>query len=189
MSRVPPALAKALGVVVLAVAAGTAGQYAKGPSEEVLLAMEIGAYYESSGRHIGYPYVDKIGRGQPWTVCNGITGPEVVPGHYYTPDECKALELPKYLAAEKAAKRLFVYWGTYSKWVRAAMIDMIFNLGETKVAGSTLLTKANAGDLDGVCAQMPRWVNGTKDGKPVRLPGLVDRRGTTEELCAQWGRQ
>jgi GH24 family phage-related lysozyme (muramidase) len=76
--------------------------------------MDIGAYYESSGRHIGTPYVDKVGKGQPLTVCNGVTGPEVVAGRYYTKTDCMRLELPMYLAAEAAAKRMFRHWSTYN---------------------------------------------------------------------------
>ncbi len=192
MSRVPAALRNRLIALTVAIAAGTAGvgTYvgASQPSAEVLLAMEIGAHYESGGRHIGTPYVDKIGKGQPLTVCNGITGPEVVAGRYYTPDDCKRIELPRYLEAERAAKRLFRFWSTYNVWVRASIIDMLFNLGEPKVATSTLLAKGNAGDLAGMCAQMPRWVYGTVNRQPVRMPGLIGRRGTTEELCADWGR-
>ncbi len=192
MSRVPAVLRNRLLALALAIAAGTAGVSTyvgdQQPSEAVLLAMEIGAHYESGGRHIGTPYVDKIGKGQPWTVCNGITGEGVVPGRYYTESDCKKLELPRYLEAERVAKRLFRQWSTYNKWVRASMIDMLFNLGETAVASSTLLRLANAGDLVGACAQMPRWVMGTVNRQPVRMPGLVDRRGTTAELCAEWGR-
>jgi lysozyme len=35
---------------------------------------------------------------------------------------------------------------------------------------------------------MPRWVYGTVAGQRAKLPGLVDRRDTTRELCADWGR-
>ena len=80
---------------VLALAIGAAGgvtthyavQPAK-PSAAVTLAMELGAYYESGGRHIGTPYIDKIGKGQPLTVCNGVTGSDVVAGRYYSPADC-----------------------------------------------------------------------------------------------------
>ncbi|WP_375708228.1 glycoside hydrolase family protein [Delftia acidovorans] len=50
------------------------------------------------------------------------------------------------------------------------------------------LSATNAGQLDAACQQMPRWVYGTVNGVPTRLPGLVDRRDATRELCAQWGR-
>ncbi len=169
-------------------ASGTAYVASQQPSAEVLLAMELGAHFESSGRHIGTPYVDRLGRGQPLTVCNGITGPEVVAGRQYSREDCKRLELPRYLQAERDAKRLFVHWATYNVWVRASILDMIYNLGVQAVADSSMRRLANAGDLVGACAQMPRWVYGTVAGQRARLPGLVDRRDTTRELCAEWGR-
>lgn len=172
----------------VAAAGGAATHYASQPSAAVVLAMELGAYYESSGRHIGTPYVDKLGKGQPLTVCNGVTGPEVVANRYYTPDDCKRLELPKYREAERAAERMFVHWATYNVWVQASIIDMIYNLGAAALQGSTLLAKGNAGDLIGMCEQMPRWVRGTVNGQKTVLPGLVDRRDATRELCAEWGR-
>ena len=158
------------------------------PSAAVQIAMEIGAHYESSGRHVGVPYRDMIGKGQPWTVCNGVTGAGVVPGRYYTPDDCKRLELPIYLAAEREARRMFTRWEGYNVWVQASFIDMIYNLGAPTVAASTMRTQANAGNLHSACTQMLRWVMGTVNGAKVRLAGLVDRRGATSELCAEWGR-
>lgn len=190
MSKIPAVLRNKLMALALGIAVGATTFVAvDGPSPEVLLAMEIGAHYESSGRHIGKPYVDKLGKGQPLTVCNGVTGPEVVAGRYYSKDDCHRLELPKYLAAERAAKRLFVHWGTYNQWVRAGVIDMLYNLGEATVAASTQRAQANAGQPFEVwCPQMQRFVYGTVNGKKTQLPGLIDRRGTTAELCAQWGR-
>lgn len=171
-------------------AVGTTGALYVGnqPSAEVILAMELGAYFESSGKHIGKPYVDRVGKGQPLTVCNGVTGQEVVAGRYYSPDDCKRLERPKYLEAERAAKRLFKHWVLYNVWVRASLIDMIYNLGEAAVAASSMRTLANAGNLAAACAQMTRWVYGTVSGQRVILNGLVDRRQTTAELCSDWGR-
>ncbi|CAN7676706.1 glycoside hydrolase family protein [Pseudorhodoferax sp. LjRoot39] len=172
----------------VALASGTAYVASQQPSAEVLLAMELGAHFESSGRHIGTPYVDRLGRGQPLTVCNGITGPDVVAGRTYTREDCKRLELPRYRDAEKQAKARLRYWDTYNAWVRASFIDMVFNLGAGALDGTTIQRLANAGDLAGACAQMPRWVYGTVSGQRTRLPGLVDRRDTTRELCAEWGR-
>jgi lysozyme len=169
-------------------AAGVATYQAQQPSAEVQLAMELGAHYESSGRHIGTPYVDKLGKGQPLTVCNGVTGPEVVAGRYYTPEDCKRLELPRYLDAERRAKAALTHWATYNVWVRASIIDMVYNLGPAVLGDTTLVRLGNAGDLVGMCQQMTRWVRGTVNGQSVVLPGLVDRRSATRELCAEWGR-
>lgn len=186
------ALRKKLLAVATAAAVAGVGTYAARqpdqPSAAVQIAMEIGAHYESSGRHIGVPYRDMIGKGQPWTVCNGVTGAGVVPGRYYAPEDCKRLELPIYQAAEREGRRQFTRWDGYNVWVQASIIDMIYNLGAPTVAGSTMRTLANAGDLLGACRQMLRWVMGTVNGVKVRMAGLVDRRETTTELCAEWGR-
>ena len=154
----------------------------------IVLAMEMGALYESGGRHIGKPYRDAIGKGQPWTVCNGITGPEVDPSRYYTPEDCKRLELPRYIQAFTEARRHLKFWDQYNVFVQASFIDMIFNLGITSLRTSTAFTLANNGNLDGACMQMPRWVYGTVEGARVKLAGLVGRRETSRELCAEWGR-
>jgi lysozyme len=169
-------------------AAGVATYQAQQPSAEVQLAMELGAYYESSGRHIGTPYVDRLGKGQPLTVCNGVTGPEVVAGRTYSREDCKRLELPRYLEAERLARAALRHWDSWNVWVRASLIDMVYNLGPSVLVGTTLVRLGNAGDLVGMCEQMPRWVRGTVNGQSVVLPGLQDRRATTRELCAEWGR-
>ena len=158
------------------------------PSAAVQLAMELGAHFESSGRHIGTPYIDKLGKGQPLTVCNGVTGTGVVAGRYYTPDDCHRLELPRYLQAERQARAALRHWDSYNVWVQASFIDMIYNVGPSVLDGTTIARLANTGNLAGACAQMPRWVRGTVGGKSVVLSGLIDRRDTTRELCAEWGR-
>ena len=175
-------------IVLATGGAGTAAHFAGQPSDAVVLAMEIGAHYESSGKHIGAPYIDKIGKGQPLTVCNGITGKGVVAGRYYTPEDCRALELPRYREAERQAAAALRHWHSYNVWVQASFIDMVFNLGPSVLSGTTIVRLANAGNLPGACEQMSRWVKGTVGGQSVTLPGLVDRRNTTRELCAEWGR-
>ena len=112
----------------------------------------------------------------------------MVAGRYYSPEDCKRLELPRYREAEKLAVRRLQYWDSYNVWVRSSFIDMVFNLGPSALDGTTIQRLANAGDLAGACQQMPRWVYGTVNGQRARLPGLVDRRDTTRELCAEWGR-
>ena len=119
-------------------AAGVATYQAQQPSASVLLAMELGSHFESSGRHIGTPYIDKLGKGQPWTVCNGVTGAGVVAGRYYTPDDCKRLEMPRYLAAERQARAALRHWGAYNPWVQASFIDMVYNLGPGALDGTPL---------------------------------------------------
>ena len=155
-------------------------------SMAVKLAMVLGSYYESSGKHIGTPYIDRVGRGQPLTVCNGITGAGVIAGKWYSPSECYRLEKGRYLSAERAAKRLFTHWASYDDFAKATFIDFIHNKGETSLSTSTLLRKANAGDLEGSCSENPRWNKGTVKGVQVVLPGLKLRGDSNDEICRLW---
>lgn len=155
-------------------------------SPAVKLAMVMGYYYESSGKHIGTPYVDKLGKGQPLTVCNGITGQGVIAGRYYTQADCYELEKGRYLQAESAARRLFAYWASYDAFPQAVFLDFIHNKGAGALQTSTLLRKANAGDLLGACRENPRWNKGTVRGVLTVLPGLQLRGDANAEICALW---
>lgn len=206
MSKIPAALRSGLMALAMLTAGGggyMASQYANsgaqamaeknqyiqavaadpGTSQAVKIAMVMGSYYESSYRHIGTPYVDKLGKGQPLTVCNGITGRAVVAGRYYTPADCYALERSRYLAAERTAMGLFRLWTTYTPLQQAVFIDFIHNKGEGALYTSTLLRKANAGDVVGACRENPRWNRGTVNGVSVVLPGLQGRGDANGELC------
>lgn len=176
----------------VAVEEGMADQYVhavaadQSTSPAVKVAMVLGHFYESSGKHIGTPYVDKLGKGQPLTVCNGITGAGVVAGKWYTPAECYALEKGRYLQAEREASQLLVHWKTYTPTTQGTAIDFVHNKGAGALASSTARRKANAGDLAGFCAEMPRWNRGTVNGVKVVLPGLQLRGDANAELCGDW---
>mgnify|MGYP001035097824 CR=1 FL=1 len=121
------------------------------------------------------------------TVCRGVTGAEVIPGKLYTRAECEVLERKHLQIAEAAARRYIKNFDQLNKWQQAALIDWFYNLGANeKTIGSTLRAKFNAGDIVGGCDELSRWVNGRVKGQLVALPGLVDRRGATEELCLDW---
>jgi lysozyme len=152
-------------------------------SDAVKLAMVMGSFYESSGRHIGKPYVDKLGRGQPLTVCNGITGAGVVAGKWYSPAECYQLERGRYLAAEREARRLVRGWDGLGVMTQAVVLDFIHNKGAGALANSTLLRKLNVGDVPGACAENPRWNKGTVNGVQQVLPGLQLRGDANGEIC------
>ena len=56
--------------------------------------------------------------------------------------------------------------------VGAAISDFTFNLGATRLRGSTLRKRVNEGDWDAVCEELAKW----KFGGGRALPGLVARR-------------
>lgn len=156
-------------------------------SDAVKIAMLMGHLYESSGKHVGTPYIDTLGRGQPLTVCNGITGAGVVAGEWYTPADCYELEKGRYLQAERAAKRLLAYWASYDAITQATFLDFIHNKGEGALSTSTMRRKANAGDVAGACRENPKWNKGTVNGVLTVLPGLKDRADTNAGFCLDGG--
>lgn len=158
----------------------------RGVSDAVRIAMVLGRYYESGDRHIGTPYIDKLGKGQPLTVCNGLTGAEVVAGRYYSPAECYQLEKRRYLRHEVVARSLLTHWDGYDPFVQATFLDFLHNKGDAAFAASTMRRKANAGDLIGACRENPRWNKGTVGGVSTVLPGLVVRGGSNDEICREW---
>ncbi|THJ32472.1 lysozyme [Lampropedia aestuarii] len=155
-------------------------------SLEVKLAMVWAQFYESSMQHVGYAYVDRNGRGQPLTVCAGITGPEVLAGKWYTPNDCYELEKRRYLEAERVAPQHLRYWSSYDPFARATFLDFLHNKGAENFSTSTMKRKANAGDLAGACRENPRWNKGTVNGARVVLPGLQIRGDANSEICSSW---
>lgn len=152
-------------------------------SQAVKVAMVLGSYYESGGRHIGTPYVDKLGKGQPLTVCNGITGRGVIAGKTYTPAECYRMERDRYVAYEKEVSADMANWGQLMVLQKATVLDFIHNVGSAGFRGSTMRRKLLAGDIVGACRENRKWVYGTINGSKAVLPGLVIRRGANSDLC------
>ena len=64
-------------------------------------------------------------------------------------------------------------------WQHVAFASLSYNIGTRAFAGSTLVKKANAGDMDGACREILRWVY--DNGKKVQ--GLVNRRHYEYQLC------
>ncbi|MDZ8739087.1 lysozyme [Escherichia coli] len=135
----------------------------------VLLVLVEGTAYE--------PYYDT---GGVLTVCNGITGPDVVPGKRYTPDECERL-LQKHLAVYKKAVDRYVKVDM-NNYQRAALISFSYNIGVDAFKKSTLLKKINKGDFKGACKEMDRWVY--DNGRYIQ--GLKNRRDIERAIC-EWG--
>lgn len=154
-----------------------------GTSQAVKVAMVMGAYYESSYKHIGTPYVDKLGKGQLLTVCNGITGPAVKVRRYYTPSACYRLERAKYVSNEAHLKSALPKWPSYAVLQQATFIDFLHNKGAGAFDGSTMRRKLLAGDVAGACRENVRWNKGTVNGASTVLPGLKVRADANAELC------
>lgn len=116
--------------------------------------------------------------GGVWTIGFGHTGPEVVDGLVWTPEEADAAFLADVQEAVDGVTRLVTVPLTQNEF--DALVSFAFNVGldedaDTKAEGlgdSTLLRKLNDSDYDGAAAEFLRW---NKDNGSV-VPGLARRR-------------
>lgn len=158
----------------------------KSTSAAVKVAMVMGSYYESSYRHIGTPYIDRLGKGQPLTVCNGVTGAGVVSGRYYTPADCYRLERVRYTTAEGyLIDSMGAAYTSATVFQQATMVDFLWNKGASAWRTSTMRKLFLAGDVEAACRQNERWTRGTVEGVSAVLPGLVTRANANSDLCAE----
>ncbi len=111
------------------------------------------------------------------TVCYGHTGNDINPSKTYTYTECERLLFKDTLAHEREMdKYIRVPLPTETK---AAFLSFTYNVGVSNFKNSTLLRKANSGDLTGACNELSRWVY----VKRVRIKGLENRRISERSLC------
>ena len=118
-------------------------------------------------------YPDVVG---VWTVCYGETR-GVQPGDQHTKAECDAQLAGAIAEFEQGLDRCLtadVPLGT-----KVALISWAYNVGIGAACRSTLVRKANGGDLVGACNELPRW---NRAGGRV-LRGLTNRRISERELC------
>lgn len=114
------------------------------------------------------------------TVCNGITGPDVIQGKTYTQAECDAL-LQKHLKpySRSVERSVKVPSNAYQK---AALISFSYNVGVNAFEHSSVLRNLNAGRYQQACDGMRSWVYVDR----VRIQGLANRREVEREIC-HWG--
>lgn len=111
------------------------------------------------------------------TVCNGITGPAVIPGKVYTRSECRDLlngALQEHARGLARCLTVVAPQPAMSAW-----ISWTYNVGVQAACSSTLVRLANAGDFEGACRQLPRW---NKDNGRV-VQGLTNRRIAEMNWC------
>ena len=136
----------------------------------VALAIPLVVHFE--GR-VPWVHRDPIGR---LAACYGHDDQTMTPGKRFTAAECQAMldeDLLKHAEAIDCIKR------PLTDGQKAAFLSFAFNVGNKAFCGSTLVRKANAGDMAGACAELSRWtLAGSKE-----LPGLVRRRAAERAVC------
>lgn len=119
-----------------------------------------------------------------WTICEGITGPNITPGVKMTEEQCAALnksEIGQFMT--KVAQHLTV---TLSAETLAAHTSFAYNVGITGYISSKALKDTNAGKIAKGCKDMGNWY--TAGGIDCRTRdsgcyGLVARRNDEIKLC------
>lgn len=120
------------------------------------------------------PYYDIVG---VLTVCNGYTGPDIIPGKTYGKEECDALlrkEVTEHGIGVLKCTAVPLNQNQYD-----AFASFAYNVGVGAYCKSTLVRKLNAGDYQGACDELLRW--NRAGGKVVR--GLTRRREAERALC------
>ena len=112
------------------------------------------------------------------TICFGETR-DVHLGEHKTSAECGAMlvsRLAEFEAGMAQCLKPQVPDKTY-----AALLSFTYNVGTAAFCGSTLVKKANAGDLIGACNELPKW----NRAAGIALAGLTARRGEERVLCLE----
>lgn len=114
-----------------------------------------------------------------WTVGYGHTGADVTPELRISQARADALLAEDVARLEAELQR----WmkidgvGTLRQGQYDALVSFAFNVGMSALRGSTLWRKLKADAEDAsIVTEFGRWVYGTRNGRKVVLPGLVQRR-------------
>ncbi len=112
------------------------------------------------------------------TVCYGETR-GVKMGDRYTKAECDAMLGEGLKDFEKGMRRCLKDPDGIPDKTYVAFLSFSYNVGTGAFCRSTLVKKANRGDLRGACNELPKWVNA--GGR--RIKGLVNRRKDELRIC------
>ena len=122
-------------------------------------------------------YADMIG---VWTIGVGHTGAvdgkPVAKGMVISADKSRELLSADLLKFESAIARLVKV--PLKQYEFDALVSLVFNIGETNFARSTLLKKLNTNDFKGAAEQFLAWKNA--GGRPVQ--GLLNRRKREKDM-------
>ena len=114
------------------------------------------------------------------TVCYGETR-GVKMGDRYTKEECDAMLGDGLADFEQGIRKCLKDPDAIPDKTYVAFLSFSYNVGTGNFCGSTLVRKANAGDLRGACNELPKWVKA--GGR--RVQGLVNRRKEERRICLE----
>ncbi|MEP2717655.1 lysozyme [Pseudophaeobacter sp.] len=118
-------------------------------------------------------YQDVVG---VWTVCYGETK-GVRPGDRYSKADCDEMLAEEIAAYEAALDQCLT--AEVPLGMKIALVSWTYNVGAGAACQSTLVRRANAGDLSGACDELKRW--NRAGGRIWR--GLTRRRFSEMQMC------
>ncbi len=129
-----------------------------------------------------------------WTICKGLTriyDRPVVKADKLSAEECRTLDRAvQEEGLEEMAKLVEpAIWQSMSPAAQAGVASFCWhNIGPGKCKPSTFLLLLNAGDRNGACGEITRWIR--DNNKDCRIQsnncaGQVIRRMQEDELCLQ----
>ena len=121
-------------------------------------------------------YPDPATHGDPWTIGYGHTGAEVHQGMTITQEQAEEFLMQDVQKAVQTVNLKVHTDLTPNEF--DALVDFVFNCGAGNFAGSTLLKKINAGDMEGAALEFQKW---DKAAGHV-MAGLVRRRQAETDL-------
>ena len=153
---------------------GTRTKWAAGGAAILLAsAAMVNTIRHDEGREYK-PYQDIVG---VWTVCDGITGPDVIHGKTYTDKECNALTIKN---VEKHGSQLLdCIHVRVTQPMYEALSGWAYNVGVDAACKSTAIRLINAGRYADGCRDLMRW--NRAGGQIVR--GLTLRREREMDAC------
>lgn len=142
----------------------------------VILSLAIGVVGGFEGMR-NRAYRDVVG--VP-TVCFGETR-GVKMGDVYTTEQCKAMLGDALIEFERGMAACLADPARVPDKTYVAFLSLSYNIGTGAFCRSTLVRKANAGDLRGACNEFPKW--NKAGGRVIR--GLTARRAEEKKLCLE----
>lgn len=118
-------------------------------------------------------YQDVVG---VWTICYGETK-GVRPGMTKTPAECETMLFKRVAEFQRGLNKCLRV--NLPARTEAALISWTYNVGIGAACGSTLVRLGNAGRLEAMCRELPKW--NRAGGRVVK--GLVNRRAAEMADC------
>lgn len=122
-------------------------------------------------------YQDVVG---VWTACYGETK-NIRPGMKFTREQCDVMFIDRLQEFETGMRRCLAAPDALPDKTYVSFLSVTYNIGVGGWCGSSMVRRANAGNLTGACDALLMW---NKAGGKV-LKGLTNRRQAERRLCLE----